>query len=345
VSALDTVKMLHLVWNLLTVEFVTVTIVALVVGIWVGYLSPRSKSLKGKHVIVTGGSSGIGKYLAIEAIKKGANVSIFARNSTLMEEARAEILKFAVSQNDQKVSCYSVDVGGAYEDIEHAVQQAEDEMGPTFLLMNCAGYAKAARFEEMPIEDIKRLMAVNYYGSAQVSHAVVSGMKGRREGGILFTSSQGGLCGVFGFAAYSASKFALRGLAESLAMELKPYNIGITMGFPPDTDTPGFAKENVDKPQETLLISESAGLQSPESVANCLMNSTLKGQFISTMGLEGFIQSTVCIGMAPFTSAFDLIIQVLTMGLFRLISVCYLYKFQRIVVKCMENRDQKKRSE
>ena len=47
------------------------------------------------------------------------------------------------------------------------------------------------------------------------------------------------------------------------------------MGFPPDTDTPGFAKENVDKPQETLLISESAGLQSPESVANCLMNSTL----------------------------------------------------------------------
>ena len=47
------------------------------------------------------------------------------------------------------------------------------------------------------------------------------------------------------------------------------------MGFPPDTDTPGFAKENVDKPQETLLISESSGLQSPESVAEALMNSTL----------------------------------------------------------------------
>lgn len=47
------------------------------------------------------------------------------------------------------------------------------------------------------------------------------------------------------------------------------------MGFPPDTDTPGFAKENIDKPQETQLISESAGLQSPESVAKSLMNSTL----------------------------------------------------------------------
>jgi len=153
-------------------------------------------------------------------------------------------------------------------------------------------------------------MSVNYFGSAQVSHAVVSGMKGRREGGILFVSSQGGLCGVFGFAAYSASKFALRGLAESLAMELKPYNVSVTMGFPPDTDTPGFAKENIDKPKETQLISESAGLQSPESVAKGLLSSTLKGQFISTLGVEGFIQSTVCIGMAPFTSAFDLVIQV-----------------------------------
>ena len=50
---------------------------------------------------------------------------------------------------------YLVDVGGSYEHIEHSVQLAEDEMGPTFLLMNCAGYAKAARFEEMPVEDIK----------------------------------------------------------------------------------------------------------------------------------------------------------------------------------------------
>ena len=63
-------------------------------------------------------------------------------------------------------------------------------------------------------------MEVNYFGSAQVSHAVISNMKGRREGGILFVSSQGGLCGIYGYAAYSASKFALRGMAEALAMEV-----------------------------------------------------------------------------------------------------------------------------
>jgi len=307
--------MLQLVCDLMTVEFITVTVIALIVGIWVGFYMPKSRSLKGKHVIVTGGSSGIGKYLAIEAIKKGANVSIFARNPTQLEEARAEILRSAVCPVDQKVACFSVDVSGPYENVEHAVQQAEEELGGTFLLANCAGYAKAARFEETPIKDIKRLMEVNYFGSAQVSHAVISNMKGRREGGILFVSSQGGLCGIYGYAAYSASKFALRGMAEALAMELKPYNITVTVGFPPDTDTPGFAKENVDKPQETLLISESSGLQSPESVAEALMNSTLKGKFVSTIGVEGFLQSTVCIGMAPFSNAFDLVIQVSLMQL------------------------------
>lgn len=105
--------------------------------------------------------------------------------------------------------------------------------------MNCAGYAKAARFEDTAVEVIEvrafttskykktskfthlqNLMRVNYFGAAHFSHAVIPGLKGRREGGIVFVSSQAGLSGVFGFAAYSSSKFALRGLAESLKMEV-----------------------------------------------------------------------------------------------------------------------------
>ena len=63
-------------------------------------------------------------------------------------------------------------------------------------------------------------MDVNYLGAAQCAHAVVTGMKGRREGSIVFVSSQAGFCGIYGFGAYSASKFALRGLAEALSMEV-----------------------------------------------------------------------------------------------------------------------------
>ena len=63
-------------------------------------------------------------------------------------------------------------------------------------------------------------MKVNYFGAAHFSHAVIPGLKGRREGGIVFVSSQAGLSGIFGLAAYSSSKFALRGLAEALKMEV-----------------------------------------------------------------------------------------------------------------------------
>lgn len=123
-------------------------------------------------------------------------------------------------------------------------------------------------------------MEVNYLGSVYPTRAVVTTMKERRMGRILFVSSQAGQIGLFGYTAYSPSKFALRGLAESLQMEvsrsafpvlyvgrrgnggreepavkgagvsllqIKPYNIYVTVAYPPDTDTPGLAEENKTK--------------------------------------------------------------------------------------------------
>lgn len=73
--------------------------------------------------------------------------------------------------------------------------------------------------------------------------------------------------GIFGYTAYSSTKFALRGLAESLAMELQPHGVSVTLCFPPDTDTPGFAIEEQSKPMETKAISQVAKLVQPEVVA------------------------------------------------------------------------------
>ena len=72
-------------------------------------------------------------------------------------------------------------------------------------------------------------------------------MKKRQFGRICFVSSQAGQLGIFGFTAYSGSKFAIKGLCEALQMEVKPYNISITIAYPPDTDTPGFKEENLFK--------------------------------------------------------------------------------------------------
>lgn len=90
-------------------------------------------------------------------------------------------------------------------------------------------------------------MRVNYLGGIYCTKSVIESMKNRRFGRILFVSSQAGQIGIFGYSAYSASKFALRGLVEALQMEVKPFNIYVTLSFPPDTDTPGFKEENITK--------------------------------------------------------------------------------------------------
>ena len=92
-------------------------------------------------------------------------------------------------------------------------------------------------------------------------------MKAQGRGGrIVFVSSQAGQVGIFGFSAYSPSKFAVVGLAQVLRMELQAHGIFVSVAYPPDTDTPGFEEENKCKPEETKLISETAGLFQPEQV-------------------------------------------------------------------------------
>lgn len=102
--------------------------------------------------------------------------------------------------------------------------------------------------------------------SANCARAVVPHMKRRRQGRICFISSVAGQLGVFGYGAYSASKFALRGLGEVLAMELKPYNVGISLSFPPDMNTPMFEQENKEKPWECHQISGKVEMQQPGMV-------------------------------------------------------------------------------
>lgn len=299
-------------------------------------------TLRNEHVMITGGSSGIGKCLALEFASRGANVSILARNMEKLTSAKHEIqehIKFPT----QKVLSYSVDLSKNYKDIEEVVARAESQLGPVTYLINCAGYAISARFDETQIEDYQNLLNVNYLGTVYVTRAALPRMKLNRKGHILFTSSQAGLLGVYGYTAYSASKFALRGLAESLQMEVKPYNIKVTLGFPPDTDTPGFAEEEKSKPLETKLISQTSGLISPESVANVLINDVLNGKFLSSVGLEGTILTTLCAGMAPVTSVSEFVTQVFAMGIFRFISPFILYNFNRIVQKCMKDKDQTKK--
>ena len=119
------------------------------------------------------------------------------------------------------------------------------------------------------------MMDINYMGAVHAIRSVLPSMKSRKTGKITLVSSIAGLTGLFGYTAYSASKFALRGFAEALQMEVKPFNISVTIAFAPDTDTPCLAEENKMKPMETKLISDTAGVFQADKVALAIFDDTL----------------------------------------------------------------------
>ncbi|XP_006141897.1 3-ketodihydrosphingosine reductase isoform X2 [Tupaia chinensis] len=297
-------------------------------------ISPKPLALPGAHVVVTGGSSGIGKCVAIECYKQGAFITLVARNEDKLLQAKKEIEKYAINDK-QVVLCISVDVSQDYNQVENVIKQAQEKLGPVDMLVNCAGMSVPGKFEELEVSTFEKLMSINYLGSVYPSRAVITTMKERRVGRIVFVSSQAGQLGLFGFTAYSPSKFAIRGLAEALQMEVKPYNVYVTVAYPPDTDTPGFAEENKMKPLETRLISETTSVCKPEQVAKQIVKDAIQGNFNSSIGSDGYMLSALTCGMAPVTSITEGLQQVVTMGLFRTIALFYLGSFDSIVRRCM----------
>lgn len=134
------------------------------------------------------------------------------------------------------------------------------------MLVNCAGTSIAGEFSQLDVSEVERMHRVNVMGSVIPTKVVVEGMK-RRGGRIVFVSSQVAQCALHGYTAYAASKWALRGLAEALQMELRPYKVLVSVAYPPDTDTPGYKVEMESKPFITRKLSESGSVFSAEKVA------------------------------------------------------------------------------
>ena len=129
-------------------------------------------------------------------------------------------------------------------------------------------------------------MEINYFGTLYMVRAVLPAMRRRGGGQIVMISSGAGLVGIYGYTAYAPSKFALRGLAETLRGELKPDNIQVSIVYPPDTDTPQLAAENEIKPPETARITGNAQVLSAEAVATATLRGIDRKRFQITPGWE-----------------------------------------------------------
>lgn len=174
-------------------------------------------------------------------------------------------------------------------------------------------------------------MRINYLGSVYCTQACLATNQRQTLKRIVFISSQAGQLGVYGYTAYCSTKFALKGLAESLQMELIRENIYVTLVFPPDTDTPGFVEERKSIPEETRLINETSGVISAENVATKIIEQMQRGSFTCSYGFNGAMLTCLTSGAQPATTVREIISQSMFMALLRLIMLRVLNSFYDIV--------------
>uniref|UniRef100_A0A6G3MHG2 3-dehydrosphinganine reductase n=1 Tax=Henneguya salminicola TaxID=69463 RepID=A0A6G3MHG2_HENSL len=230
--------------------------------------------IESAHVLITGGSKGIGKAVAMELIRCGASVTIVARDENTLKKSHME-LSNCRSNSTQIIDYKTLDVTWNMEVIKKTINDIIEKSGPINILVNCAGYAIARKFNNTKLTEFEDIINCNLLGTIKVTQVVLVGMKDRKAGQIVLISSVCGQFGFYGYSAYSATKFALKGVSDCLSMEVYkfPYlklirdNIGVTVVYPPDTNTEGFLNENKDKPLVTEQISSSGGLMDPIAVA------------------------------------------------------------------------------
>ncbi|MEZ5182320.1 MAG: SDR family oxidoreductase [Acidimicrobiales bacterium] len=206
---------------------------------------------QGAHVVVTGGSSGIGEAFAELAVERGARVTLLARGAERLG-AVAERLS-AGGRTVAGVACDVSDRAAA----TGAIERAAAERGPVDALVCSAGITLPGRFLEADDDTFRAMVEVDYFGTLWPIRAVAPSMAERGPGSIVGVSSAAGLVGVYGYSAYGAAKFAVRGLLESLRTELAPHGVHVGCCFPPDVDTPMLAAEAEHKPPETEAIAGS----------------------------------------------------------------------------------------
>lgn len=240
---------------------------------------------KGKYAIITGGSEGIGKAIAIDLAKQGCSVTIIARKPQKLESALTEMEIFRQSK-DQFMNFASCDVV-QYEIVKQTIEKLIQAHGVPDFLINVAGYARPGFFHDLDIIHFDEMMNLNYFGIVHTCKAVVPHMIKARKGTIVNTSSMAGFLGVFGYTGYCASKFAVIGFSEALMRELKPFNIQVSALCPPNTKTPGLAKENENKPKEVLAAEEKAKTVTPEEVSKALLKDLPKNKFIIVPTIDG----------------------------------------------------------
>jgi hypothetical protein len=188
-------------------------------------------------VLITGGSSGIGKQLAGDLLRRGDSVIIVGRDQRRLDAAEKELR--TISPHVAAMRC---DVRQT-DDVEAVVGKAVATFGHIDVLVNNAGYAVYRAFEESSTDEVVDLVDVNLLGYLRFMKAVIPSMKARGAGRIINVSSIGGTMIITPNSSYCASKHAVVAISEALSYELEPFGITVSVVCPGRVETPFFDHE------------------------------------------------------------------------------------------------------
>jgi short-subunit dehydrogenase len=193
---------------------------------------------RGRVAIVTGASRGIGRAITLALAARGVRVVALARSRDALAAVTAE------AQRSAPESTFAVCDVADPADVVAAVRNTVERFGRIDLVVNNAGFGSYAPFLAADLEEFHALMRVNYFGSLHVTRAVLPTLLEQRSGHLVFIASIAGRIASPRHTGYAATKFAIVGLAESLAYELEPYGIGITTVNPGTVATDFFERES-----------------------------------------------------------------------------------------------------
>lgn len=180
------------------------------------------QSLKNKIALVTGAGKGIGRAVALALAHEGVHVGLLARTQKDLMEVSEEIKSLG-----GKTSVVTADVS-KMDEVNEAVKKVISDLGPIDILINNAGTGTFGKFLELEPEVWENQIKVNVFGVYYATRAVLPQMIERKSGDIVNVSSTAGKTGSAVTSAYSASKFAVFGLSESLMQEVRKHNIRVT---------------------------------------------------------------------------------------------------------------------
>lgn len=193
------------------------------------------QSLQNKTALITGAGKGIGRAVALALANEGVHIGLLARTEKDLLAVAAEVTALGV-----KAAVAMADVSDI-NSVNAAVVKIREELGAIDILINNAGTAAFGKFMELTPEQWENQIKVNLFGVYYVTRAVLPEMMERQTGDIINVSSTAGLKGAAVTSAYSASKFGLMGLTDSLMQEVRKHNIRVT-ALTPSTVVTDLAK-------------------------------------------------------------------------------------------------------